>query len=419
MKSDRGAALILALLFLSFLTVLGGALLTTSTIDVWISENYKASTQGLYLAEAGIELGRELLRASTGTPTELLTAAAGPNGTLSTSTDLRLLLASDDEPLFPSAATLRATGQPLADSSGRTIGTYHVWLRNDNADGMAAPVDHNQVLTLLSFAAMRGTRKVIEVTIKKSKFPRLPAAMTFDGPLGGFDYTNSMLAKIDGNDAGTARENENAVGIVDNSDINRIASALMGPPDRRSTYSGVSGISPDVANSEDEMESRLKTVSGLEDLVSTLMANASDTYRPAYGSATAIGTYGMPADYRIAVVNGDVILGPGVGYGMLLVRGDLWVMGSFTWNGLILVIGQGSFHWNGAGDGSINGGLFLARTRANDRSSANPLGTLLSSRGEITADFNGARGSGIQYNTSMIEAANQALPYNAIAVRER
>ena len=127
----------------------------------------------------------------------------------------------------------------------------------------------------------------------------------------------------------------------------------------------------------------------------------------------------MPANYRIAVVNGDVSLGPGVGYGVLLVRGDLWVTGSFTWNGLILVIGQGSFHWNGAGDGSINGGLFLARTRANDRSSANPLGTLLSSRGEITADFNGARGSGIQYNTSMIEAANQALPYNAIAVRER
>jgi len=121
----------------------------------------------------------------------------------------------------------------------------------------------------------------------------------------------------------------------------------------------------------------------------------------------------------MSCVTGGVNLGPGFGYGILLARGDLRVTGSFTWNGLILIIGQGALHWNGAGDGSINGGLFLARTRANDRSSENPLGTLLSSRGEITADFNGARGSGIHYNTSLIEAANQALPYNPIAIRER
>ena len=55
MERDRGVALILALLVLSFLTILGGALLTTSTIDIWISDNYKTVTQSLYLAEAGIE----------------------------------------------------------------------------------------------------------------------------------------------------------------------------------------------------------------------------------------------------------------------------------------------------------------------------------------------------------------------------
>ncbi len=419
MKSVRGAALILALLFLSFLTVLGGALLTTSTIDVWISDNYKTNTQCLYLAEAGIEQARELVRVSSRTPTQLLTSAAGPDDTLSTSTDLVTLLASDDQPLIPSDAALRVTGQPLIDSSGRIIGRYHVWLRNDNAESMAAPMDHNQVLTLLSFGVMRGTRKVIEVTIKKAKFPKLPAAVTFDGPASGFDYANSTLAGIDGNDAGAAREDENAVGVVDDNDVGRIVNALIGPPDLRATYSGVSGIHPDVANTEGEMEPALKRVSGLESLVSAITANASDVYSPPFGAVMAIGNYGMAANYRIAVVNGDVNLGPGFGYGILLARGDLRVTGSFTWNGLILIIGQGALHWNGAGDGSINGGLFLARTRANDRSSENPLGTLLSSRGEITADFNGARGSGIHYNTSLIEAANQALPYNPIAIRER
>ena len=356
---------------------------------------------------------------SARTPSDLLAAAAGPDGALSTSIDLGSLLASDDQPLIPSDPALRATGEPLMDSSGRIIGTYHVWLRNDNVEGMAAPADRNQVLTLLGFGAVRGARKIIEVTIKKAKFPKLHAAITLDGPVGAFDYTNSMLAEINGNDAGTGGENDDAVGVVDNGDIRPIASALTGPPDLSSTCSGVSRMTPDIANHEDEMEPVLKTVAGLEDLVSALTANASDIYNPAFGSATAIGDYGGPANYRIAVVNGDVNLGPGNGYGILLARGEVRVTGSFTWNGLILIIGQGSFHWNAGGDGSINGGVFLARTRANDRSSGNALGSPLMSRGEITADFNGAVGRGIHYNTSMIEAANASLPYNAIAIRER
>ena len=79
MEHERGVALILALLVLSFLAILGGALLTTSTIDIWISDNYKTSTQNLYIAEAGIDYGRELLRTSNLTPSQLLAAAAGPD----------------------------------------------------------------------------------------------------------------------------------------------------------------------------------------------------------------------------------------------------------------------------------------------------------------------------------------------------
>src|SRR5215467_10729347 len=71
-RNDHGVALILALLVLSFLTVLGGALLTASTIDIWISDNYKTATQSVYLAEAGIEDARELLRVTGRTPSELL-----------------------------------------------------------------------------------------------------------------------------------------------------------------------------------------------------------------------------------------------------------------------------------------------------------------------------------------------------------
>ena len=111
MRPNRGVALILALLVLSFLTILGSALLTTATIDVWISENYKTATQNLYLTEAAIDQARDGLRVSANTATQLLTAAAGTDGLLATSPDLTVLLASDDQPL--SCVLVRSGQEPV------------------------------------------------------------------------------------------------------------------------------------------------------------------------------------------------------------------------------------------------------------------------------------------------------------------
>jgi hypothetical protein len=171
LKDERGVALILALLVLSFLTIVGGALLTTSTIDTWISDNYKTSTENLYLAEAGVDHAREILRNATLTPSQLLVLAAGPDHILSTSSDLATLLTGDDQPLIPSDPLLRSTGQPLIDASGQIAGYYYVWLRNDNADGLASTIDSNRTLTVVSIASNWGTRKVIESTLQKGGFP--------------------------------------------------------------------------------------------------------------------------------------------------------------------------------------------------------------------------------------------------------
>jgi hypothetical protein len=312
MASQRGVALIFALMVLAFLTVLGGALLTTSTIDIRISDNFKTGVQSLYLAEAGIEQAREFLRVSASSPSQLLTTAAGNNGVLSTTTDLASLLASDDQPLVPSAPSLRVSGQPLADSSGEVIGRYHVWLRNDSADGMTARIDTNQVLTLVSIGKIGNAQKVMEVTIRKAVFD-------FDDPA-------------------------------------------------------------------------LKTTTGLEDLVKRITANATDIYNPPPGVSETITNYGSAGNYRIAVVNGDVNLGWGTGYGILLARGNVNVEGNLTWNGLILVIGQGTLHWNAA-DGLVNGGVFAGGTR-------------------VTENW-------IRDDPSAIAAANKLLPYVPIAIRER
>ena len=336
MKSDRGITLILALLVLSFLTVIGCALLTTAAIDLWISDNYKSATQNLYLAEAGMDQAREMLRTSGSTPTQLLTTAAGADGQLMTAVDLPTLLASDDQPLIPAATSLRATGQPLIDSSGRTIGYFYVWLRNDSADGTSNPIDTNGVLRLLSFGQIGNTRKVIDVVVQKGRFPNLPGADTQTDP-------------------------------------------------------------------------RLITVAGLEGLVAGITRNATDVYNPPNGVAQVVTDYGSPANYRVAVINGDTTLGPGSGYGILLARGAVTVGGSFTWNGLILIIGKGILTWNMGTTGVIQGGLFIAETLASN-------GSTLASPGNVTADLGPAT---ILYDADAIKAANQPFPYNPIAISER
>jgi Tfp pilus assembly protein PilX len=302
-ERNRGVALILALLVLSFLSVLGGALLTTSTIDIWISDNYKNSVQSLYLAEAGIDHARSLLHTSGQTRTQLLTTAAGPD---------HLLQTSDDRPFI--------TSRQLADASGLPAGSYEVWLWNDNADGAASTVDSNEVLTVTSIGQRGTTRKTIEATVQRSGFP------------------------------------------------------------------------------ETDADPRLKTVDGLERLASSVTNNATDVY----GGGT-VGDFGGPANYRVMVVEGNVDLGSGAGYGILLVRGELNVIGNVTWNGLIAIIGQGVVRWQPGVSGTINGGLFVARTRGID-------GSLLAMPTGVMFDIT---------DPAQIRAANQQFPFNLIAMKEK
>jgi hypothetical protein len=303
-KRNRGVALILALLVLSFLTILGGALLTTSTIDIWISDNYKTYTQALYVAEAGVDAGRSMLTTSGSSASTLLSVAAGPDHRLSTSTDLATLLASDDQPLIPADPAMRSTGQPLVDATGEIAGYYYVWLRNDNADGMDSSNDTNQTLTLMSFGSTWGSKKAIEATVQKGAFP------------------------------------------------------------------------------DNIADPRLYSPAGIQGLAASITRNAADLF-----STASIRGYGSPANYRIAVVNGNTDLGPGTGYGLLLVRGNLNVTGDFVWNGLILIIGTGTLRMNGY-SGTVNGGLL----------------------------------AGGLYTVSdpvQIRLANQSFPYTPIALQER
>jgi hypothetical protein len=419
MDSQRGSALIMALMMLTFLMILGSALLTSVTLDVAIGENYRSETQLLYLAEAGIEEARGVLRNSSSTPTQLLQSAAGADGVLSASRDLDTILNGTDDVPFINGGS-RSIGRLVVDPSGIAGGRYYVFLRNDSADGMTNLLDSNRILTLLSVAVVGNTRKVLAVTVMKWQFPHLPASLVLLGSPVLFTPSGPGSG-ISGVDISVRGDDRSAIGVP--TTVDRM-SILAGIPDLNEfQYPGRVNPSPppaDVAAIGTLMDPRFRTPQGLERIVDTIIESASDVSDPSWNGSTALGDVGTSSDYRIAIVNGNCTLGSGSGFGILLVRGNLKLAGTFRWNGLILVIGQGSIGWQGTGSGVISGGVIAARTRADDRSAANELGSILTAPGSVDVDFGGA-GSSLQLNNpgaAGLDQVNQKFPYVPIAIRE-
>jgi len=118
---------------------------------------------------------------------------------------------------------------------------------------------------------------------------------------------------------------------------------------------------------------------------------------PAHGSNLPTMTPSAP---MTVVVNGDLDLTSwhGVGYGLLLVTGTLTYDPNATWEGLVLVVGQGTLVSTQGGLNGFDGAVFLAKTHDSS-------GNLLSALGATSFSQTGSSGNfgrGINYNSCWI-----------------
>ena len=119
------------------------------------------------------------------------------------------------------------------------------------------------------------------------------------------------------------------------------------------------------------------------------------------------------------VVSGDLNLNGwhNTGYGLLLVTGTLYYDPDASWDGIVLVVGQGIFNSSKSGSGGFAGAVFVAKTRDGS-------GNLLPGPGLGSAFF-GAQtsygsnpGTGITYNSCWIKSAQGPLTYKVLSFRE-
>lgn len=126
------------------------------------------------------------------------------------------------------------------------------------------------------------------------------------------------------------------------------------------------------------------------------------------------------------VVNGNLSLNGwhNAGFGLLLVTGTLTYDPDASWNGIVLVVGQGIFISGNSGYGGFNGAVFVATTRdsSNNLLTGNSLGAACFGNQVECTGFGGHYGSnpgsGITYNSCWINTARGPLTYKVLSFRE-
>jgi hypothetical protein len=225
-----------------------------------------------------------------------------------------------------------------------------------------------------------------------------------------------------------------SIGTGDAAGVNNLVGSPVGtggaiPSSRFSNYTG-STATPSVTNigvsaATDELTGVWSTPAALNNFVSQL-ANGADQSVSGCGisgttpssasactrSSFASGSLGTDASPLITYVNGDFNMGNSSGAGILIVTGTLEYKGAASFDGLILVVGQGIWYESGGGNGSYNGSVFLANTNSHSSPYAQ-----LATLGSPQIGWSGGGSATIQHNSSWADALNN-MHYTVVASRE-
>jgi len=303
----------------------------------------------------------------------------------------------------------------------------------------------SQVLEITALAVLpNGSQKLMQYLIAPAPvaLPPFLAGLTLSGSPGNSPVFQapannaSYAAKGNGVDCSGNPTTVEAIGLFGNysgnsyaSDVSGIVGGIptnAGGTDTRPNYTGqqpapdVEYLSAFPANLQSpiQIDAFAQTIIQNADVAlgsgTSYTANASDLH-------TATTTAGMSSSNPVTVViNGNLDIsnwggdGYGQGYGLLLVTGTFTYDPDTTWNGIILVIGQGIItNTQHGGTQQLNGAVFVAKTR--DAS-----GNLLTGRiGGASVSFDASmQGNGIWYSSCWIQKAQPRGKYKILSFRE-
>lgn len=407
---EKGAALVISILIATLLLAVAGTVILTSGMSATTSIDATAELQAYYGAESGLEAALNAIRGHR-----------APNGIPGT-TKIGFRNAVDP-----------ATSNHASDSS--TTARLSAWLDYNN-DGVVAPTGANFTysITVTDPDDPLGTTRAADATYKPS---RIQVQSTGYGPKGSvkrmemivqkttFDFEPDAMLLVRGSDEGTPSNitfdiGDSAAKFYSGNDN---ASSGTNLPTFGVTSAGDLGVA-NLAITKGATVADVKTaqipVNNLPSFLSSA-DNARTFLNEMQVVARSLGRYytsfsgqaGTNASPEVTFVNGNATISGGAG--LLVVTGDLVLDGNPNFNGVILVLGEGTINRNGGGNGNILGAIFLARFARSWPASENGLSHPFLAPTFIT---NGGGNADLRYDSNWVQKAKDALGDIVRDVRE-
>jgi Tfp pilus assembly protein PilX len=441
MNQERGSALVLALFVLALLTGMGTALLFRSQHEARMGKASLRSKQAFYMAEAGIEDGRvTLYNLNTNTDLSDDLVAIAVDGTIDFDPDnLQVNFDSDGTASslsgFNDDIPLRGL-TTISDATTRTTGWYAAFMTNDPPDGVDQTSDSNSRVMITGVGGSRDASvEVVQAIVEPYRFlPEVPsAAITMLGPMPIYDNGTASAQSNSGNDCGqSGGAYAPVVGAIGATATGSVVDGAhnLDPEHFDSGPFGGTGTIGDLTDPTDPIvdQSGHGTIEpawtdclSLKALVLKL-ASTADFYCNSDSGSCALPATIAPDD--IVFIDGDLANTPNGSYtGILVVTGRLTYKGQTDWEGVLLVIGEGSLERSGGGNGLPSGSVIIANIdpTPNGPNVAKADWCSSSPDGFLQADYqvSGAGSSEVQWCTGNINNANSIRTYRVVEFLQR
>lgn len=392
-NSQKGAALITTLLVATLLLMVGGALILTTNLASGLAVDSTSELQAYYAAEAGVNSALNVLRGNVANSTSATFRNAASHPTLNT------WLTYDTTINGVSAISLSTN--PVM---GYTINV-------SDPDNTPSGEQPDRLLIKVTGYGPKGSKRQMETLVSRFMFDYSPIATILirgnddnSSTMTGFAIGNSNAKEYSGYDHVNPSVSIPVFGTTHANDftmaVNEVNSA------KPNTVTAVEKVKQFTIS---QLPTFLQSANNARSFLNSLQATAQGQGR--YFTSTP-SDFGSSSNPQFTFVDGDCSLNDGVG--LLVVTGRLTASGNVGFSGIILVLGEGEFQRNGAGNGDTWGATVVAKFSrtyvASDPSTHN--------FGSAMYDMNGGGNSTTGYDSDQVSRALGAMGVRNMGVRE-
>lgn len=353
---EKGAALVISILIATLLLAVAGTVILTSGMSATTSIEGTAELQAYYAAESGLEAALNVIRGHVAPQGIPATTKIGFRNAVDPSKSNRN---SDTSTTARLSAWLNYGSNGRVTPAGANY-SYSVTVTDpDDPNGALraanATYRPKRIQVQSTGYGPKGAVKRMEMIVQKTKFDFEPSAMLMmrgaeDGSASvmEFDIGSSNAKYYSGNDNAGSGANLPTFGVTNAVDLGIAQDAITKGAtvaDVKTAQVGMSDL-PSWLHTADAARAFLNDMQ--------LVARSLGRYYTSFS-----GMAGTTAEPKVTFVNGNATLDGGAG--LLIVTGNLVMNGNPSFNGIILVLGEGTINRDGGGNGNILGAIYVAK----------------------------------------------------------